>query len=77
VIGNLLDFIDAAMAENVNGRKSGPAIDQLGLALAELVQRANSWGMSIGQLDPAHATAHPTALPRLIAALATSFIGPR
>lgn len=72
---DVLDFLDAPIAENVKGRNSGPTIAQLGVALAELVRDPDCWGMSIGQLDPAHAIADPTALPRLITALSDSFAG--
>ena len=69
---DVLDFIDAPLAENVNGRNSGPTIEQLGLALSELVQRQECWAVSIGQLVPAHAAADPVALRRFIAALASA-----
>lgn len=69
---DVLDFLDAPLAENVNGRNSGPTIDQLAPVLAELLQHADCWGLSIGQLVPAHAAADPTAIPRLISALAAS-----
>jgi arginase len=67
---DVLDFINAPLAENVNGRNSGPTIDQLGLALSELLAEPDCWAVSIGQLVPAHASADATAIPRLIAALA-------
>jgi len=63
---DVLDFIDAPLAENVNGRNSGPTIEQLGLALSELVQRQECWAVSIGQLVPAHAAADPDALRRFV-----------
>lgn len=66
---DVLDFLDAPIAENVNGRNSGPTIALAGQALAELLREPDCWGMSIGQLDPAHAAADPSALPRLVAAL--------
>lgn len=69
---DVLDFLDAPIAENVNGRNSGPTIAILEQALVELVSDPNCWGMSIGQLDPAHASSDPTALPRLVAALASA-----
>ena len=34
MIDSLVDFIDEAIAENVNGRNSEPIIDQLGLAFS-------------------------------------------
>lgn len=69
---DVLDFLDAPIAENVNGRNSGPTIAILEQALAELVRDPDCWGMSIGQLDPAHAAADPTALPRLVSTLASA-----
>jgi arginase len=66
---DVLDFLDAPIAENVNGRNSGPTIAQLEPALAELVRDPDCRGLSIGQLDPAHARADPTAIPRLVAML--------
>lgn len=74
---DVLDFMDAPIAENVNGRNSGPTIAQLGQALAELLPDPDCWGMTIGQLDPAHAAADPTAVGRLVAALASAFAAPR
>ena len=74
---DVLDFLDAPLAENVNGRNSGPTIEQLHLALDELLQHPDCWAMSIGQIVPAHAAADPTAIPRLIAALASTFPEPR
>lgn len=68
---DVLDFIDAPLAENVNGRNSGPTVDQLQLALAELLRHPDCWAMSIGQLVPAHASADSTSIPRLVTALAT------
>ena len=70
---DVLDFIDAPLAENVNGRNSGPTVEQLGLALRELVQDPRCWGVSIGQLVPAHAAADPAALRRFVDALASAF----
>ena len=69
---DVLDFLDAPIAENVNGRNSGPSIDQLEEVLGELWHLDDCRGMSIGQLDPAHARADPTALPRFIGALASA-----
>jgi arginase len=70
---DVLDFLDAPIAENVNGRNSGPTIAQLGAALAELWRDPECRALSIGQLDPAHARADPTAIPRLVAMLGAVF----
>lgn len=69
---DVLDFLDAPIAENVNGRNSGPTIALLERALVELVRDPDCRGMSIGQLDPAHASADPSALPRLVSALVSA-----
>jgi arginase len=69
---DVLDFLDAPIAENVNGRNSGPSIAQLEPALAELLRHPDCWGLSIGQLDPAHAASDPTAVPRLVGAIVSA-----
>lgn len=40
---DVLEFLDAPIAENVNGRNSGPTIAQLAQALAELVPHPDCW----------------------------------
>jgi arginase len=65
-------FVDAPIAENVNGRNSGPTITVLERALSELLQDPDCLGLSLGQLDPAHASSDPTALPRLVSALVSA-----
>jgi arginase len=70
---DVLEFLDAPLAENVNGRNSGPTIEQLQHALRELVHQPGCWGVSIGQLDPAHAASDPDALTRFVAALGLAF----
>jgi arginase len=66
---DVLDFLDAPLAENVNGRNSGPTLDQLQAALAVLWRDPQCVGVSIGQLVPAHAESDPTAMGRFIDAL--------
>ena len=66
---DVLDFLDAPLAENVNGRNSGPTVAQLGEALSALWADPGGLGLSIGQLVPAHAASDPTALPRLVEAI--------
>ncbi len=70
---DVLDFLDAPIAANVNGRNSGPTVAMIGQALAELLADPDCWGLSIGQLVPAHAASDPTAIPRLVSALAAAF----
>jgi arginase len=69
---DVLDFLDAPIAENVNGRNSGPTIAVLERALIELLQDRLCRGMSLGQLDPAHASSDPTAMTRLVSALVSA-----
>lgn len=66
---DVLDFLDAPLAENVNGRNSGPTLVQLDAALTALWREPDFIGMSIGQLVPAHAAADPTSLVRFVEAL--------
>ena len=49
---DVLDFLDAPLAENVNGRNSGPTLIQLGEALTAPWREPGLIGMSIGQLCP-------------------------
>lgn len=66
---DVLDFIDAPIAENVNGRNTGPTIEELEQALAELWHHPDCQALSIGELNPVHAAADPDSLDRFIAAL--------
>ncbi|WP_299518863.1 arginase family protein [uncultured Serinicoccus sp.] len=66
---DVLDFLDAPLAENVNGRNSGPTLGQLGEALSALWREPGFIGMSIGQLVPAHAASDPTSLRRFVEAV--------
>ena len=66
---DVLDFLDAPLAENVNGRNSGPTLIQLGEVLTALWREPGFIGMSIGQLVPAHAASDPTSLGRFVEAL--------
>lgn len=72
---DVLDFLDAPIAENVNGRNSGPTIEMVGEALSYLLHHEDCWGLSIGQLVPAHAASDPTAIPRLVSALGAALTG--
>lgn len=66
---DVLDFIDAPLAENVNGRNSGPTVEQLEHALAELWHHPDCRALSIGELNPVHAAADPDSLRRFVAAV--------
>lgn len=66
---DVLDFIDAPIAENVNGRNTGPTIEQLEDAIAVLWAHLSCRGLSIGELNPVHAAADTDAMPRFVAAV--------
>ena len=66
---DVLDFQDAPLAENVNGRNTGPTLSDLEQSLRVLWRDPDCLGLSIGQLVPAHAASDPTVLKRLLAAL--------
>lgn len=66
---DVLDFIDAPLAENVNGRNSGPMIEELGQAIAVLWEHPSCLALSVGELNPVHAAMAPDALPRFVASL--------
>lgn len=67
---DVLDFIDAPIAENVNGRNTGPTVEQLGEAMAVLWRHPDCRALSIGELNPVHAAADPGALDRFVRAVA-------
>lgn len=69
---DVLDFIDAPIAENTDTRNSGPTVEQLGAAIATLWSDPACVALSIGELNPAHAAADPEALPRFVAAIASA-----
>lgn len=71
---DVLDFIDAPIAENVDGRNTGPTLEQLGEALAELWRNPSCRALSIGELNPVHAAADPTALPRFVETVARALV---
>lgn len=66
---DVLDFQDAPLAENVNGRNIGPTLEQLGTSMRVLWGDPDCLGLTIGQLVPAHASSDPTAIPRLLTAI--------
>jgi arginase len=71
-----LDFIDAPLAENTDGRNSGPTLDAVTGALDIACHDSRFRVLSIGELNPTRAAGDPTALTRFINALATALRGP-
>jgi arginase len=68
---DVLDFIDAPLAENTDGRNSGPTLDQVAVALRIAAQDARFRSLSIGELNPTRSAGDPDAIPRFIASVAS------
>ena len=67
---NVLDFIDAPLAENTDCRNTGPALDQVAEALTAAVQDQRMRALSIGELNPTRCAGDPDALPRFVRSIA-------
>ena len=67
---DVLDFIDAPLAENTDGRNTGPTLDQAAVALEIAARDARFRTMSIGELNPSRSAGDPDAIPRFIATVA-------
>ena len=73
---DVLAFIDAPLAENTDGRNSGPTLDQAAVALRIAAQDERFRSLSIGDLNPTRSAGDPEAIPRFIAAVASVMGGP-
>ena len=71
---DVLDFIDAPLAENTDGRNSGPTLGQVAVALRIAAQDPRFRSLSIGELNPTRSAGDPDAIPRFVASM-TSVIG--
>ena len=67
---DVLDFIDAPLAENTDCRNTGPALDQVAEALTAAVQDQRMQALSIGELNPTRCAGDPDALPRFVRSIA-------
>jgi arginase len=67
---DVLDFTDAPLAENTDGRNSGPTLDQAAVALRIAVQDERFRSLSIGELNPTRSAGDPDAIPRFVASIA-------
>jgi arginase len=66
---DVLDFTDAPLAENTDGRNSGPTLDQAANALRMAAQDARFRTLSIGELNPTRSAGDSEAIPRFIASV--------
>jgi arginase len=69
---DVLDFIDAPLAENTDGRNSGPTLDQVAVALLIATQDPRFRSLSIGELNPTRSAGDPDAIPRFVASIASA-----
>jgi arginase len=72
---DVLDFIDAPLAENTDCRNTGPSLDQLGQALLAAAGDPRLRALSIGELNPTRSAGEPDAIPRFIRMLAATLRG--
>jgi arginase len=66
---DVLDFTDAPLAENTDGRNTGPTLDQVADALTAAAQDQRMRTLSIGELNPTRCAGDPTALSRFITSI--------
>jgi len=69
---DVLDFTDAPLSENTDGRNTGPSLAVLTQVLDLACHDPRFRALSIGEINPARAAAEPDALLRIIATLATA-----
>jgi len=67
---DVLDFTDAPLAENTDGRNSGPTLDQVAVALGIAAQDGRFRSLSIGELNPTRSAGDSDAIPRFMATIA-------
>jgi arginase len=66
---DVLDFTDSPLAENTDGRNSGPTLDQASAALRIAAQDTRFRCLSIGELNPTRSAGDPDAIPRFVASI--------
>jgi arginase len=69
---DVLDFTDAPLAENTDGRNSGPTLEQLSEALGVAARDPRFRVLSIGELNPTRSAGDPEAILRFVRVLAAT-----
>ncbi len=69
---DVLDFTDAPLAENTDGRNTGPTIDQLGQVLEQAARDPRLRALSIGELNPTRSAGDPSPMLRFVEVLAAA-----
>jgi arginase len=67
---DVMDFIDAPLAENTDCRNTGPTLDQVTEALTAAARDQRMRVLSIGELNPTRCAGDPHALPRFVSSIA-------
>jgi arginase len=67
---DVLDFIDAPLAENTDCRNTGPTLGQAEQALVAAARDPRARTLSIGELNPTRCAGDPDALPRFADSIA-------
>jgi arginase len=67
---DVLDFTDAPLAENTDGRNTGPTLAALQAALEVVQRQRHPRILSVGELNPTRSAGEPAALRRFASALA-------
>ena len=67
---DVMDFIDAPLAENTDCRNTGPTLDQVTGALTAAARDQRTRALSIGELNPTRCAGDPGTLPRFARSIA-------
>lgn len=70
---DVLDFTDAPLAENTDGRNTGPTLDQVTDAIVVAARDPRMRALSIGELNPTRCEGEPEALARFVRSIARIF----
>jgi arginase len=66
---DVLDFIDAPLAENTDCRNTGPTLDQVAEALTAAARDQRMRALSIGELNPTRCAGDADALSRFVTSI--------
>lgn len=72
---DVLDFTDAPLAENTDGRNTGPTLGKASEALLLAARDRRFRALSIGELNPTRSIGDPDAIPRFVGAIAGILAG--
>jgi len=67
---DVLDFTDAPLAENTDGRNTGPTLGQAEEALTQAARDPRIRALSIGELNPTRCAGEPDVLARFAGSIA-------